>query len=126
LEKLTIIIITILSFYSISFLVYGSGIIIKAYAQSDLQTVKYRNLVIDLGNGLKTKAQLTLPAVGKGPFPGVLLIVGTGFHDMNETIGFIHINNKTGEKIIQQLHFSKYHNTYLKEDLHYLDMTKED
>jgi hypothetical protein len=43
-----------------------------AYAQVDLQTIKYRNLVIDLGNGLKTNAQLTIPAVGEGPFPSVL------------------------------------------------------
>jgi hypothetical protein len=39
-----------------------------------LQTVKNRDLVIDLGNGVKTSAQLTIPAVGEGPFPGVLLI----------------------------------------------------
>ncbi len=46
----------------------------EALAQQYIQTIKYRNLVIDLGNGVKTNAQLTLPAVGKGPFPGVLLI----------------------------------------------------
>jgi hypothetical protein len=40
--------------------------------------VKNRNLTIDLGNGLKTNATLTYPAVGKGPFPGVLLISGAG------------------------------------------------
>ena len=37
-------------------------------AQSNVQTIKYRNLVIDLGSGVKTNAQLTLPAIGKGPF----------------------------------------------------------
>ena len=63
----------------------------QAIAQSYVQTIKYRNLVIDLGNGLKTKAQLTYPAIGKGPFPGVLLIHGSGALDMNETIGgYIH------------------------------------
>jgi hypothetical protein len=46
----------------------------QALAQQSIQTIKYRNLVIDLGNGLKTNAQLTYPAVGKGPFPRVLLI----------------------------------------------------
>jgi uncharacterized protein len=50
----------------------------QALAQQSIQTIKYRNLVIDLGNGLKTNAQLTYPAVGKGPFPGVLLIQGIG------------------------------------------------
>ena len=56
-------------------------------------------MVIDLGNGLKTNAQLTIPAVGKGPFPGVLLIHGSGPVDMNETLGFVHIDNETGTKI---------------------------
>ena len=41
-----------------------------ALAQPSIQTIKFRNLVIDLGNGVKTSAQLTYPAVGKGPFPG--------------------------------------------------------
>ncbi|MFL6508624.1 MAG: alpha/beta hydrolase family protein, partial [Nitrososphaeraceae archaeon] len=42
---------------------------------------------IDLGNGVKTSAQLTIPAVGEGPFPGVLLIPGAGPNDMNYTGG---------------------------------------
>jgi len=50
----------------------------QALAQQYVQTIKYRNLVIDLGNGLKTNATLTYLAVGKGPFPGVLLIQGAG------------------------------------------------
>jgi uncharacterized protein len=67
----------------------------QALAQSYVQTIKYRNLVIDLGNGVKTNAQLTYPAIGNGPFPGVLLISGSGANDKNETLGFIH---KTGPK----------------------------
>lgn len=69
-----------------------------ANAQPDLQTTKSRNLVIDLGNGVKTNAQLTLPAVGQGPYPGVLLIQRSGAIDMNETLGFIGIDDKTGPK----------------------------
>jgi pimeloyl-ACP methyl ester carboxylesterase len=61
----------------------------QVLAQPYIQTIKYRNLVIDLGNGVKTNAQLTLPAVGKGPFPGVLLIAGTGPTDKNETLGLV-------------------------------------
>jgi hypothetical protein len=53
-------------------------------ASSAQEVVTHRDLVIDLGDGLKTDAQLTLPAVGKGPFPGVLLIQGSGNIDMNE------------------------------------------
>ena len=55
----------------------------QALAQSYFQTIKFRNLVIDLGNGVKTKAQLTYPATGKGPFPAVLMIQGSGALDMN-------------------------------------------
>ena len=59
--KIIIIAATILSLCAISFLVYGnSAVNFTVYAQSDLQTIKYRNLVIDLGNGVKTSAQLCL------------------------------------------------------------------
>jgi uncharacterized protein len=71
----------------------------QALAQQYIPTIKYRNLVIDLGNGVKTNAQLTYPAIGKGPFPGVLLVPGSGRTDMNETAGFIRIDNQTGQKI---------------------------
>ena len=64
----------------------------QALAQSYVPTIKYRNLVIDLGKRVKTNAQLTYPAVGKGPFPGVLLIAGSGALDKNGTSGFIHKN----------------------------------
>jgi uncharacterized protein len=57
-----------------------------ALAQSFIKITKDRNLVIDLGNGVKTNAQLTIPALGNGPYPGVLLIPGSGAVDMNETV----------------------------------------
>ena len=56
-------------------------------AQQYIPTIKYRDLIIDLGNGVKTNAQLTLPVEGKGPFPAVLLIHGSGALDKNETAG---------------------------------------
>jgi hypothetical protein len=37
-------------------------------AQSDVEVVRYKNLTIDLGDGISTKAQLSYPAIGKGPF----------------------------------------------------------
>jgi len=58
----------------------------SALAQPFIQTIKSRDLVIDLGNGIQTNAQLTIPAVGNGPFPGVLLVPGSGAIDMNETL----------------------------------------
>ena len=94
----------VLSVCAISFLFYN-GATFTVHAQSDLQTIKYRNLVIDLGNSVKTNAQVTYPAVGggeggNGTFPGVLLITGSGAEDMNETAGYIRMdNNKTGLKI---------------------------
>src|SRR5262245_31118285 len=50
----------------------------EVLAQPYVETVKNRNLTIDLGNGLKTNAQLTVPAVGEGPFPGVLFFGPAG------------------------------------------------
>ena len=58
--------------------------------------------MIDLGNGIKTNAQLTYPVIGgngSGKYPGVLLIAGSGAEDMNGTAGFIRIDNKTGQKV---------------------------
>ena len=63
------------------------GLTLTGHAQSDLQTTKYRNMVIDLGNGLETNARLNLPATGDGPFPGILFVPGSGPSDMNETAG---------------------------------------
>ena len=59
----------------------------QVLAQQYIPTIKYRDLVIDLGNGVKTNAQLTLPADGNGPFPAVLLIHGSGALNKNETTG---------------------------------------
>jgi len=42
------------------------------------ETVARRDLVIQLDKGLSTDAQLTFPAAGSGPFPGVLLVQGSG------------------------------------------------
>ena len=102
---LTIIFLLSLSLYSISFILSGNNLTILA--QQDLETIKYRNVVIDLGDGLKTNAQLTIPAVGKGPFPGILLVHGTGPLDMNSTSGYIRIDNETGTKIYPPAPFSQ-------------------
>ncbi len=57
-------------------------------------------MVIDLGNGLETNARLNLPATGDGPFPGILLVPGSGPIDMNETAGnYVRIDNQTGSLI---------------------------
>ena len=91
----------IVAMFSISILSNSSFHYSKsALAQPFIQTVKHRDLVIDLGDGIQTKAQLTIPAVGgNGPFPGVLLIVGSGIRDMNESLDYIRIDNQTGSRI---------------------------
>jgi uncharacterized protein len=86
--SLSLMAILVLSYFSTSIFKQQN----QALAQSYVQTIKYRNLVIDLGNGIKTNAQITYPASGKGPFPGVLLISGSGANDKNETLGVIHKN----------------------------------
>lgn len=66
------------SILSESALDHRTAVVTEVYAQPYVETVKHRNLTIDLGNGLKTNAQLTVPAVGKGPFPGVLFFGPAG------------------------------------------------
>ena len=83
-----------------------------AFAQHDLQTVKYRNLTLDLGNGVTTEAQLSYPAIGKGPFPGVLLVPGSGATDMNSTLNehvkpFWQIANYLSERGFEVLRYDK-------------------
>jgi uncharacterized protein len=92
-----IISIIFLSLYSITIILSGNNF--TSHAQSDLETTKYRNMVIDLGDGVKTNARLNIPAIGDGPFPAVLLVPGSGPTDMNETIGYVRIDNETGSKI---------------------------
>ena len=75
-----------LSFLSYSFFKQQDQLLAQQY----LEAIKYRDLVIDLDNGVKTSAQLTLPGIGKGSFLGVLLNPGSGATDKNGTIGFVH------------------------------------
>jgi len=87
----------IIAIFSVSLLFCGA--VQSVHAQSDVQTTKYRNMVMDLGNGLKTNARLNLPANGDGPFPAVLLVPGSGPIDMNATGGAVRIDNETGSII---------------------------
>ena len=66
------------SILSESTLDHHTAAVTQVYAQPYVETVKHRNLTIDLGNGLKTNALLTVPAVGEGPFPGVLFFGPAG------------------------------------------------
>ena len=92
------------------------------YSQSKEELIKSRNLEIDLGNGLKTYGQLTMPAIGVGKYPAVLLIQGSGPMDMDETLGlsingepeppkpFLQIANFLSERGFVVLRFNKKRN----------------
>jgi uncharacterized protein len=86
-----------IAIFSVSMLFWSA--VQSVNAQSDLQTTKHRDMVIDLGNGVNTNARLNIPATGNGPFPGVLYVFGSGTQDMNETAGATHIDNETGSII---------------------------
>jgi len=70
------------------------------------ETISRRDLVIDLGDGLTTDAQLTFPVVGDGPFPGVLLIPGGGAPDMDEYMP--PYSTDTGEPARPHLQIAEY------------------
>jgi len=70
------------------------------------ETISLRDLVIDMGDGWTTVAQLTFPAVGGGPFPGVLLIPGGGAPDMDEYMS--PYSTETGEAARPHLQIAEY------------------
>lgn len=72
------------SILSASFSLIVILIVLQSLPNAGAQEYAARDLVIDLGEGIETDAQLTLPITGVGPFPGVLLIQGSGPIDMNE------------------------------------------
>jgi alpha-beta hydrolase superfamily lysophospholipase len=81
-------------------------------AQTLPQTVIHRDLIIDLGNGIRTNAQLTMPAVGNGSFPGVLLVAGSGPIDMDSTLSpnakpFLQIAQYLSERGFAVLRYDK-------------------
>lgn len=52
------------------------------------QTNRFREQPVTVGQGeWSLPGTLTLPAVGAGPWPGVVLVHGSGPHDRDETIG---------------------------------------
>jgi pimeloyl-ACP methyl ester carboxylesterase len=76
-----------------------------AYAQQLLPTVEKRDLAIELDaqEQIHTRAQLTLPTVGDGPFPAVLLIHGSGPADMDGYIPPELSGTENGARIFLQI-----------------------
>jgi pimeloyl-ACP methyl ester carboxylesterase len=66
------------------------------------KTIRRTNLILDLGEGVTTEAQLTYPILGDGPFPTVLLVPGGGLTDMDEYIpGAATINGESAAPMKQ-------------------------
>ena len=68
----------------ISFLIRGTC----AYAmdENSSKIIQYRDLTIDLGNGIQTDAELTLPVLANRSLPAILLIHGIGPLDKDQFI----------------------------------------
>ena len=78
------------------------------HAQPYVETVKHRYLTIDLGNGLKTNAQLTIPAIGKGPFPGVIIFPGSGAGSvLSQTSPYFHMAKYLSDRGFAVLTYDK-------------------
>ena len=73
--------------------------------QQLLQTIEKRDLtiVLDAREQIQTRAQLTLPAVGDGPFPAILLIHGSGAADMDGYIPPELSGTEDGARIFLQI-----------------------
>jgi len=68
----------------ISFLIQGTC----AYAmdENSSKIIQYRDLTIDLGNGIQTDVELTLPVLANRSLPAILLIHGIGPLDKDQFI----------------------------------------
>lgn len=91
---------------------FNSSLLSETLAHLDPQVVKYRNIQIDLSDNVTTNAQLTIPAIGKGPLPGVVLIPGSGPADMNYTASnnsklFLQISQYLSERGFVVLKYDK-------------------
>jgi alpha-beta hydrolase superfamily lysophospholipase len=96
------------SILSESTLDHHTAAVTDVYAQPYVETVKHRNLTIDLGNGLETNAQLTVPAVGEGPFPGVIIFPGAGpYSVLPSTSPYSHMAEYLSERGFAVLRYDK-------------------
>jgi uncharacterized protein len=79
----------------------------SSYGQQQLllQTIKKKDLLIELDTQqqIQTRAQLTIPAVGDGPFPAVLLIPGSGAADLDGYVPPELSGTENGARIFLQI-----------------------
>jgi len=79
----------------------------SSYGQQQLllQTIKKKDLLIELDTQqqIQTRVQLTIPAVGDGPFPAVLLIPGSGAADLDGYVPPELSGTENGARIFLQI-----------------------
>ena len=85
-----------------------ASIFSSSYGQQQqqlLQTIKKKDLLIELDTQqqIQTRAQLTMPAIGDGPFPAVLLINGSGAADLDGYIPPEPSGTEAGARIFLQI-----------------------
>lgn len=85
-----------------------ASIFSSSYGQQQqqlLQTIKKKDLLIELDTQqqIQTRAQLTMPAVGDGPFPAVLLIHGSGAADLDGYVPPELSGTEAGARIFLQI-----------------------
>lgn len=86
---ITIIALTLSCVLVFSFLingVYAAATTTTAHENSNSKTIRHRDLTIDLGNGVQTDAELTMPVLANRSLPAILLIHGIGPLDKDQFI----------------------------------------
>ena len=67
-----------------SFLI--NGVYATTAYENSSETIRHRDLTIDLGNGIQTDAELTMPVLANRSLPAILLIHGIGPLDKDQFI----------------------------------------
>lgn len=95
----TIIALSISCVLVFSFLINGAYATTTTHENSS-KTIRYRDLTIDLGEGIQTDAELTMPVLANRSLPAILLIHGLGPLDKDQ---FIPPNNRDFKQIAEYL-----------------------
>jgi pimeloyl-ACP methyl ester carboxylesterase len=98
--KITFIALSISFVLVVSFLVQGTYASTIHESSNSSKTIKHRDLTIDLGNGIQTDAELTMPVLANRSLPAILLIHGIGPLDKDQ---FIPPNSRDFKQIAEYL-----------------------
>ena len=84
-----------------SFLINGVYATTAHENNNNSKTIRHRDLTIDLGNGIQTNAELTMPVLANRSLPAILLIHGIGPLDKDQ---FIPPNSRDFKQIAEYLY----------------------